>query len=192
MKTLRAVALGLVLCVALPTPALADVGVPMIFVTFPAMVAALIPVTVVEGLYLARALSLPKGNALKVSALANITSTLVGIPITWFILVVVQMVTGGGAALGLNTIGRRFLAVTWQAPWLVPYESDLYWMVPGACLVLLIPFYLASCYIEGRVAKYHIVTLSPAVVEGAVDRANLLSYGLLVLVTAGWFLSALR
>jgi hypothetical protein len=63
------------------------------------------------------------------------------------------MATGGGSAHGLRTLSAKLLAVTWQSPWLIPYEDDLVWMVPAAALCLLVPFFFASVYIEYQVAR---------------------------------------
>jgi hypothetical protein len=103
----------------------ADIGVPMIFVTLPSMVIALLPVIAAETFVLGRRLGVAPVSVLKAVASANIVSTLFGIPVTWLMLVLVQLVTGGGSAYGIATTKQRFLAVTWQAPWLIPYEQEL-------------------------------------------------------------------
>lgn len=167
-----------------------DIGVPMIFLAIPVMVIALLPIISLEAFALCRSLSLPFNQALRVATFANLASTLVGIPITWLLLVAVQLVTGGGAAYGLKTPLTKFLSVTWQAPWLIPYESDLHWMIPAAGLFLLIPFFFASWYVEYLVAKRILKRVDPNDTWRGVRNANIISYGLLavylvtVLVTA--------
>ena len=107
--------------------------------------------------------------------------------------------------MGLDTPWRRFLAVTIQAPWLVPYESDLYWMVPAAALALLPAYFLASCIIEFKVMDVLLRKPAPRVLEHgtlqnrnklvwrAVFAANVASYAMLAIVTLGWLgLSILR
>ncbi len=59
------------------------------------------------------------------SALNHGEPTLVGIPAVWVHLVVPELV-GGGWALGIDSFWRRVWAVTVQAAWLIPYESELH------------------------------------------------------------------
>lgn len=126
------------------------------------------------------------GRTVEVIATSNIVSTVVGIPVTWGILFGVQAITGGGrGGPSVETLVGKLLAVTWQAPWLLPYESASYWMVPVAMLALLVPFFFASWFIEYQVSKRMMRGLETGVVKNAVLRANLASYALLVLVVIG-------
>ena len=160
---------------------LANVGVPMIFPALPLMVLSLLPIVLVEALILWRTLKIEFHRSIKAAASANALSTLVGIPVTWFLLVVLQFLTGGDRAFGLNTPLKKLLAVTWQAPWLVPYDSSLYWMVPTAGLVLLIPFFSASWWLEHLVAKRVLKEIETKRVRRVVLYANLVSYGMFAL-----------
>jgi hypothetical protein len=175
-----------------PTAAGADIGVPMLFVTLPAMVIALVPVIWIEAQYGLQRLGLPRRQALGVSTAANVVSTIIGLPLTWLVLVSLQMVTGGGSAHGLRTLSTKLLAVTWQSPWLIPYDDDLVWMVPAAALCLLVPFFFASVYIEYQVARRMLSTHARAQVRAVVWRANLLSYGLLAVAAIVWLLRGLH
>jgi hypothetical protein len=133
---------------------LANAGVPMIFLTLPPMVVLLIPVILLE-VYASRK-RVRKENKKKIwlgITGANIFSTFVGWPIAWIVLVLIQMVTGGGGAHGLDSPIGIILSVTQQAPWLIPYESELYWMIPVAMAVLLIPFFFVSVYSERFILK---------------------------------------
>lgn len=168
------------LCYTGPTSILANAGVPMLFVMAPVFLFGLLPIIAVEAIWLKYRLALSAGVALKATAIANLASTLVGIPITWFALVILQMSTGGGGAHG---IGLR--AVTWQAPWLIPYEKDLPWMIPCAALFLNIPFFIASVFIEARVVRRFIPPAKRLLLE--VSIANAISYALLT----GFWIGAL-
>lgn len=181
---------GLLLIIVSASPAYADAGVPMIFVTFPGMLIALIPVVGIESYVLKHALGLTISRPIKTSAITNSVSTIIGIPLTWLLLVVAQMVTGGGRAYGIDTVFQKFLSVTWQAPWLIPYESQLYWMIPAATLVLLIPFFFVSWFIEHQVAKRILMEISSVRVNRSIFRANLISYTLLALFVLGIWATA--
>jgi len=180
----RIVLLSLLLSFA--SPAYADAGVPMLFITLPGMLIALIPIIGIESWVLARTLSLSAGLALKTASLMNVLSTVFGIPVAWLILVVVQMITGGGYAHGIDTPLQKFLAVTWQAPWLIPYKSELSWMVPAATLVLFIPFFFASWFIEYKVAKQMLEDVPLGAVKRATFIANLITYTLLGVAVLGY------
>ena len=164
------------LCVATPSLCHANIGVPMIFVTLPTMVIALLPIIILEALLALPTLKLPYRKLLKCFSIANLVSTFVGIPVAWFLLVVLQMVTGGGGAHGLSSPVARLLAVTWQAPWLIPYESDLVWMIPAATLVLLVPFFFASWWVEYLVAKRVLPDADKIVLRRSLRNVNFLSY----------------
>lgn len=162
-----------------PQVAFANAGVPMIFLVMPAFAIAIIPIVIIESVYLAKALHISGRVAGKTATISNLVSTLVGIPLTWILLVVVQLLTGGDKAYGLNSTLDKILAVTWQAPWLIPYESDLHWMVPVAGLVLLIPFFFVSWWSEYLVSKRLIEAHKGATMKRAIRNANLITYGLL-------------
>jgi len=160
----------------------------MLFITLPGMLIALIPIIGIESWVLARTLSLSAGLALKTASLMNVLSTVFGIPVAWLILVVVQMITGGGYAYGIDTPLQKFLAVTWQAPWLIPYKSELSWMVPVATLVLFIPFFFASWFIEYKVAKQMLEDVPLGAVKRATFIANLITYTLLGVAVLGYWI----
>jgi hypothetical protein len=171
----------------------ADAGVPLLFVTFPAMVLALIPVILVETVVVVRMLKLRAWPAAKPVAVANLASTFVGIPLTWLALVLLEIATtGGGRAYGLDTPRQKFLSVVWQAPWLIPYGTDLSWMIPTASLVLLVPFFFASYWVESWVVSAMLHKHSVGPVKPAVFRANLASYALLVAFNIVWLIWSVK
>jgi hypothetical protein len=174
----------------IPGIAYANAGVPMLFLAMPAFLLSLLPIIAIETIYLSKGLKLPLGQSLKTVSISNAASTIIGIPLTWFLLVLVQMVTGGGGAYGINTVMGKVLAVTWQAPWLIPYEEDLNWMIPVAGLVLLIPFFFASWWSEYFVSKKLNKSLPSLFISGKVRNANLITYSLLAAWPIGfWVLS---
>lgn len=153
----------------------------MIVLFMPAFALSLIPIIFIEAIYIAKRLGLSGKESAKTVIISNIVSTLVGIPLTWLLLVLFQMMTGGGSAYGLETTLTRILAVTWQAPWLIPYEPALHWMIPVAGLVLLIPFFFVSWWSEYLVSKKLLKAIEAKTIQIAVRNANLITYGLLTL-----------
>ena len=57
---------------------------------------------------------------------------LAGVPLAWLVMLVLGLITTGGSALGLNSPVKKLVAVTLQAAWLIPYEENLFWMIPCA------------------------------------------------------------
>jgi len=183
--TLRAkITFGIVI-LTVSIPAHADIGVPMVFVTLPGMLAALVPIIAIESFVLLKRLTITKGFSIKVATIGNLASTILGIPLSWCALALIQMLSGGGSAYGLDTWFQKLIAVTWQAPWLIPYESDLRWMVPAATLTLLIPFFFASWWIEFLVAKRIFGNDNQPNLKVAIRDANLMSYCFLAIVVLG-------
>lgn len=145
---------------------LANMGVPMLALVGPVMLIGLVPVILVEGLWLKYRFALLGWDAVRHSAVANLFSTLVGIPLTWVVLVLVQALSGGDSYQGPG-----WLAITWQAPWLLPNERELGWMIPAAALVLCVPFFLASVAIEGTVLKRRLLR-PPERRNGTLERSG--------------------
>jgi hypothetical protein len=195
----RCAAFVLTLLFALALPVEADVGIPMLAVTWPGMLLALIPVVLIEAWVVKSRLRLKAKETVRVVFWANVLSTIIGIPLAWLVLLVLDMVvTSGGTAMGLDTPWRRFLAVTVQAPWLVPYSSELYWMVPSATLALLPAYFVASWAIEYKAMqllfrrRWTTVLEQPQphiavqAVRSSALYANLASYAMLAVVTVIW------
>jgi hypothetical protein len=174
------------------TDSSADAGVPMLFVTFPSMLLALVPIVLVEAVVLGWTMGRKAASFLKAATIANVASTVAGIPLTWLVLVLLEWITGGGSAYGLGTPLQKFLAVTWQAPWLLPYERQLYWMIPAASLFLPVPFFFTSYLIEAPIVARIKRELPAAQVRAAVFRANLASYTGLVAFNVWWLVWALH
>lgn len=180
MDRLKTTLLCLASAVILPSMAHADAGVPMLFLVMPVFGLSLVPIVLIEAVYLQRKLGISFRSAGVASLAANAASTIAGIPFAWLTLVALQLVTGGGGAYGLDSVLGRVAAVTWQAPWLIPYESDLHWMIPVAGTVLLVPFFFVSWWVEYRVCLKRVPYVPSSEVKYAVRNANLITYALLL------------
>lgn len=185
-----------VLLLLFPSPARADAGVPMLALVWPASWALLIPIILVEALVARRILGLGWKEAARRAGIANLASTLVGIPLTWGVLVVIEMLfqtiadSATTVSRLLNTIPGKIATVFLTAPWLVPYEDELDWMVPAAALLLIVPFLFVSVWVERRYFDRK-KELPSELVKTWSWRANLLSYGMLAVCLAvllGWVL----
>lgn len=180
--------LSLCILLCMPSVASANAGVPMIFLAMPVLGFSIIPIIIIEAIFLSKKLELAIPSAFKTTTISNLVSTIVGIPLTWLFLVLIQMLAGGGGAYGLDATLGKVLSVTLQAAWLIPYESDLHWMIPVAGLVLLVPFFFASWWSEYFVSKKILKDHSPQKVKVVVRNANIITYALLALWPIGFWL----
>jgi hypothetical protein len=130
-----------------PGSARADAGVPMLALVWPSAWALFIPVCVIEALVASRLFGLPFLQAAKLSLAANAWSTLVGIPLTWLALVLVEVAGGAGYSLvDARPAPAWVLLSPIFAPWLGPGAHR--WHVFAAAAFLCVPFMLVSIRVE--------------------------------------------
>src|SRR5580704_6315483 len=79
---------------------IADAGVPMIVFTLPALLMLLLPVILIEGFLCKKWLGLSTWEAMKSNAVANLASTIVGMPLAWGIMLAVEL---GGEEVLMHT-----------------------------------------------------------------------------------------
>lgn len=169
------------------TPLLADIGVPMIFPQVILMGFALLPVVLIETIVVRKRIMMPFSTALKHVGMANLCTTIIGVPLAWGVMLILDLVcTHGGEAWGINTPVQKLAAVTLQAAWLVPYEDELHWMIPAAATVLLIPCFLVSVLIERWILIRLWKGQDRVAVRSAVLQANAWSYLLLAIAGVLW------
>ena len=172
-------------------PVLANAGVPMLFVQMPLLVMTLPVVIAVEAWLCRRWLGVSWKHAWSSTAIANLLSTLAGFPILWIALVAVQMLVGGGGVPQVSEPWYSIYTVTVQAAWSLPDEDRFHWMIPTACMVLLIPAFFVTVLIERWVYR-RTFRESPsfAGVTSATWRMHFVSYGLLLLAGFGLLVSS--
>jgi hypothetical protein len=175
----------------------------MIFITWPGMVLLLLPIIAAEWAFIIHRTSLQKRKVLWATAAANALSTIVGIPLTWGVLFLCEMGVFATLAhipkLGnssWNSPLEQIAGTILSAPWIAPVESSGSWAVPLAALVLLIPFYFVSVWVEQKIMEHMLpVTTSldakanevnERVLRSAVRGANLMSYGFLFAFATAW------
>jgi hypothetical protein len=185
-------------------PLLADAGIPMIFLTLPAMIMLLIPVIVIEGLLCKKWLELTTWQAMKSNAVSNLASTIVGVPVAWAIMLALEFGTMG-------VVDKSLTIQNWHSPianviffslssaWIGPPEGKNAWLIPAATLVLLVPFFFASYGLEYLVMRFMVgmpdggpTKLAYPNVRVSVRNANLVTYGAMFLATSVWLLLSWR
>lgn len=135
----------------MPESAQANTGVPMLYVIWPPLVLMLVPIILVETSYLSWALQISFRRLWKRVAIGNIISSFVGIPLVWVLWVYSLGWGKMDKAYGhLETLTGKLIAGVVQAPWLIPYESEFYWLIPLATVVLCCVFIVTSGVIESH------------------------------------------
>lgn len=167
---------------------LANAGLPMLMVVGPVLIVGFVPVWLLESAWLGRTLGGGFRRAIAPVLGANLLSTIVGIPLTWVALVVLQMMTQDirRGDVGLTDV---FLESAWLPPPRGPSEGGIPQLVPIAALFLCVPFYFASALIEGGVLRGTWRDITRRRFWSGVFRANAASYGLIV---GFWLVMLLR
>ncbi len=190
-----------------PLPLFADMGVPILVFTFPAMLALLVPIIFVEAWLCRRWLGVSTWAAVKSNAVANLVSTLLGVPFVWLLALVLEFFVFG-TILRIPSVAQ--IADKWHSPlayvistilsaaWLGPDERNLYWMIPVAATALLVPTFFMSVWIETFIIDHMLSTsvvdpssLSSSRIRLAVRNANLVTYGMMVVGSAAWLVISL-
>jgi hypothetical protein len=172
---------------------LANIGIPMIFVQWPLMACALIPVIVVEALLIRRWVSLSYREAFAGIAKANFLSTAVGIPLAWGIMLAIEFAVLWPVAMAadrwdwkLDSPALQVFGFLVSIAWLGPMEGHLLRLIPIAAALLLIPCFYVSVWLERRACLRSWPFADPSVVRRGVYLTNLASYALLFAVACGW------
>ena len=172
----------ILLLALMPCIAHANAGVPMLFVVMPALAWSLIPIIALETIYIAKKIQISNGQSAAVTILSNIFSTIIGVPITWFLMAI----AGGGIGFVSDPVLGKIISVTLKAAWLSPAaEADLNWMVPIAWLFLLIPFFFVSWWSESYIVRKLLMFKDKKEVSTACRNANIITYSLLALWPLG-------
>ena len=144
----------------------------MVAVYLPAAWFALLPIIFIESGYGARRYNLSFRRAFAAQATANCLSTLIGIPITWIALVLIQYVTVPGG------VGPA---------WLLP---DPGWgAIAGAIAALTLVFYLMSVVSEGFVVRCFFWEVPRKTIRRWMIQANGITYTLLLALILAGFLA---
>jgi len=185
-----AVAAGLGLLVA--PRAFANVGLPMLLLVWPAAFVAFLPVVAVEAAVAQRVIEVPWGAAWRLSFRANLVTTLIGVPMTWLLMLFVQFLAFL-VGTGLDIGGRwSWIAAPFVLAWLPPGVERATWWIGMAGAGLSVPLFFVSVWIERRVGRRVLADAATKAIRRWSWWANGWSYAGLVLFWAGlgvkWYL----
>jgi hypothetical protein len=170
-------------------PVLANIGLPMVMVFLPPAWLALVPIIIIESAYGVWRFKLPARRAFAAQAIANCVSTLIGIPVTWLVLVLIEWVVFERAVRVTPEPVLAVLSPIVGAAWLGPGAEEKLWMMVLAVATLTIAFYLMSVVTEGFVVARFFRDTPRKLIRLWTFQANAISYALLVaLILAAWSL----
>ncbi len=176
----------LVALLFVPLDAGADAGIPMLPLGYPIVWLMLIPVVIVEALYVVFKLRMPANKILGRVTLANLVTTLIGFPIAWIaallweFAVMIPLSHTNLTLLDRHPKISSALSIFLFPAWLGSFDQR--WPLAIAFVVLLIPTYFLSYVVEWRILRRFAWEETDANVRLAVRNANLCSYVLLALV----------
>lgn len=162
-----------------------NVGVPVIALTYPAFMILLIPIILIEYSIIRSALNAAKRVVLKSTIVSNVVSSLIGVPLAWGLLLILEMITTGGSIIQAQGALGLIGTVTLQSAWLPPIEQ-LYWMLPAGIIINLLPAYFLSKYSEYFLTKKFIKDIEAKKIKKAVFKANNITYLLLLAISLGY------
>ena len=170
---------------------LANVGLPMLGVAFLGWF-WLVPVAFIETVLAVVFLRWSLGFAAKWVSLANLLTTVIGIPVTWGLVLMLSIFTSCIASVFsplFEVLGwgdAPVLGVVMSPAWLTPnYMKDLNWAIPLAMIVLCVPFYFMSFWFEYVFLYVKATRRDQAKQQALLDfcwKSNLVTYALIVLV----------
>jgi hypothetical protein len=172
--------LAALLAIGIPAAAVANSGVPTIMLTWPLAIVLLLPIVFVEAWLVQRLLSVPYRRALKISGLANLASTLVGIPLTHILFAPITMGAAWTAvALHAPRWAQSVAFAILGSPTWVPDVSQGRLSI-ATIMLAQFPLFFASVLVERLVVRRLCSPdLAPRVALWSW-RANEVSYGLVL------------
>jgi hypothetical protein len=170
------------LSLAFPMSAWANAGVPMLMLAWPAYILGLIPIVFLEAFIGTKDLHLSWAEALSVTAVGNLWSTFLGIPLTWVAMFAIEAIVG--VTLGTFHVSEnvQMLLFPFLVAWVPGFENI--WLFYAAFVILSIPFCIASIWIERKVALRKLPSRPPQAIRDWIKHANIWSYGIIIAVTA--------
>ncbi len=182
-----------------PAIASANVGLPMLMVLLPSTLPVFIPVVLLESYILNKMLDVEYKSSINLMLKANILTTVVGIPVAWIAAFIVEIIL---MFLFINILGlesypssisqylpegiKDIIIVTLTAPWLGPWKDSPKWIIPFATIIMLIPCFFASYWVEFLYLKKKLSSHKIGDIKSTVWRANVYSYIMLLTICIVW------
>jgi hypothetical protein len=163
---------------------LANVALPAFLPHSFATLIGMLVIAAIEGWFIMRALDLKFAESYQHALNANWKSTIAGIPLAWLLWVAGLIpITMGLSAIGVEShpAVQSTLMQTAMFGGMMPTE----WLNVGsaaAWLVMLVPFWLGSVWIERRTITKRLPDLDAEKISKAIVRGNLASYTIFLII----------
>lgn len=159
---------------------LPDVAAPLVSADPRVLAILLAPVVLVEAVVVRRLTRITWRRVLVAGLLANVATTIAGYPIGWLAMQAIRLLTGQ------DYYGRPLFQLPWDGVFNAGWRAQSMggaagWVVYGVVALLLVPTFLLSVWIE-TIVSAPVLGRPVADVRLPIRKANLLSYGLLVLL----------
>jgi hypothetical protein len=178
-KTMLKLLLALLIVLIAASESFANVGLPMISIYLPPAWLALIPIIIIEAIVGTRAFNIPFSDSFRASGIANILTTILGLPLLWLIIVI----AGGLIAYIDNNVAYIIsLAITFPF-WMPPIDKSFSWLILSSTVILMVIFFFISVWIEYLINKKILKNHDPSIIKSWMWKANALSYIFLSSIT---------
>lgn len=166
-----------------PKWAFANAGVPMLALIWPALWLTFLPVVLIEKEVLRHASDQPWKHT-KYVALANLVSTMIGIPVVWFVMLGLEMAIGVGVSFLPESVSSsrlfEYALLPFMSAWAGP--SANLWILYFSFVVFSVPFCVVSVLVEESILRRYGHQFEPGQLRRLVWRSNIYSYLFLILV----------
>jgi len=171
----------------------ANAGIPMLMIEWPFMILSLLPIIYFEAWVIQKYIKLTHKQLLKITTASNFASTLIGVPLTYAIILVLQyLLTDHITIQANNSWGLLVHSIIFPAL-AIPAENSLWFIFPVSGSVLLVFYFLVSWQIEKLATRFLLKNqnISSQIISKSVLLANIYSYLALfviwVALNAIWF-----
>jgi hypothetical protein len=170
----------------MPAICFANAGIPVILISYPLMLAALIVIIPLEAFVIKKNLDKTNNNFYNfwkifwASFWANLATTAVGFPLAWLFLLLIEVFA---FVVASPSFYLHLYLLSWA--WLGPLNGSLAYIMVGiaTAINLVIAFFL-SVWIERKIIGKKLKKIDSPDIKKAVLKANIFSYIFLVLAGA--------
>jgi hypothetical protein len=161
-----------------PPAAHADAGIPMLPVQYPELLLYVLPIILIEALYLKRQLKTRWRRTLIAATVVNLVTVALGYPLAWGIYKILDSLFGF-PVLGTSVFMNMWRLPVWVSAKMFPAWAGLpqgIWLVLAAWVVLLIPSFLLSGLVKSWLVEWYDLLNYKGKARRAVWTANRYSY----------------
>ena len=148
------------------------------------MLLAMLPTILIETLVLRRLISVSWKQTMSGVAVGNVVSAIVGVPVSWAVMlavgIVVFLVAGSPVYINSDSPVEGVAIVVASAAALGPSLVQLYWPIPMALAVQLIPCYFISVWIAYLVIGRMWKTIDRGDLWTGIRLAKGVTYGIMI------------